>query len=237
MLADAVGPELGEAIAHGPLRLLVNVDFASRVGLGDLWLRAPNKDAEGRDLVEAWMLTLLGPIAGYAGQMGTAVQALSEGKTGRGFEAMLPKFAAAPLKAMRFADEGVRSWRGDDLGVALDAGDLFGAALGFQPARLAEMYEGRAAIKGREAALAARREEIINLWVSAQRAGDRDGMGEALGAARRFSQKNPGLRITMDTLRRSLQTKLRNAHRIKAGAYLAPSRENLREFGRFANID
>src|SRR5690606_68234 len=80
MLADTFGVDAGEAIAHGPARMLLNVDLASRVGLGDMWIRAPFKEAEGRDLVEAWMLTLLGPVAGYVGQLGTAAKAFDEGK-------------------------------------------------------------------------------------------------------------------------------------------------------------
>lgn len=237
MLADTFGTSAGEALARGPMRLLLNVDLAGRVGLGDLWWRAPNKEAEGRDLVEAWMLNLLGPVAGYAGQMGTAMQAFEEGKFGRGVESMMPKFVSSPLKAYRYSDEGVRSWRGDDLGVELTPGDVLGTALGFQPARLAEMYEGRAAIKGREAKLQARRQEIVNMWVSAQLAGDSDGAYDARDAIQRFNETNPEMRITIPTLHRSLRTKRRNAAQIENGAYLPASRDYLREQGRFANVE
>lgn len=45
--------------------------------------------------------------------------------------------------------------------------DLIGKALGCIPSKVAEMYEGRNAIKGREGRLVARREEIANMFVSA----------------------------------------------------------------------
>jgi len=237
MLADVFGKEGGEAIARGPLRMLLNVDLASRVGLGDLWIRGPQKEAEGRDLVEAWLISLLGPVAGYAGQMGTAAKAFEEGKFSRGVEAMMPKFISAPLRAYRYNDEGVRSWRGDDLGIDLTPADIAGTALGFQPARLAEMYEGRNAVKGREAKLQDRRSEILNLWVAANMAGDREGQKEAMEAAQRFSTRNPAFAIQADNFRQAYRAKMRNAEQIRDGIHLSRKREELREEGRFANID
>jgi len=237
MLADVFGKEGGEAIAHGPMRMLLNVDLASRVGLGDLWIRGPQKEAEGRDLVEAWLISLLGPVAGYAGQMGTAAKAFEEGKFSRGVEAMMPKFISAPLRAYRYNDEGVRSWRGDDLGIDLTPADIAGTALGFQPARLAEMYEGRNAVKGREARLQDRRSEILNMWVAASMAGDQGGMLEAADDARRFSNRNPEFAINALSFQQAYRAKVRNAGQIRDGIHLSRKRDALREEGRFANVD
>lgn len=237
LLADLFGKQAGEAIAHGPLRTLTGIDMAARVGLGDLWVRAPQAEKEGRDLVEAWMLTLLGPVAGYAGNIGTAVKAFDEGKVGRGLEAMLPKFIAAPIKASRYEAEGVKSWRGDDLGVKLDGDDIFATALGFQPSQLAEMFEGQRAIKGREAKLMDRREEISNMFTSAALAGDTAMQAEAIKAAQAFSLRNPSMALTADSLRRSLLAKVRNQALIQDGVYLSKKRQDLRAEGRFANVE
>lgn len=237
MLADVFGKEGGEAIAKGPIRMLLNIDLASRVGLGDLWIRAPQKEAEGRDLVEAWMITLLGPVAGYAGQMGTAAKAFEEGKFARGVEAMLPKFLASPLKAVRYESEGVRSWKGTDLGITLTEADIVGTALGFNPARVAEMYEGRAAVKGREARLQARREELTAMWWESQQAGDRTGVAEALDQIRRFNQRNPPFGITMRTLKQSAMARRRAQLQTSQGYFLSHRRDELRAYGHFANID
>ena len=236
LLADMFGKEAGEAIAHGPLRTLTGIDMAARVGLGDLWIRMPQAEKEGRDQVEAWMLTLLGPVAGYAGNLGAAVAAFDDGKYGRGLESLLPKAIASPIKALRYGSEGVKSWRGDDLGVKLDSGDIFAAAMGFQPSQLAEMFEGRAAIKGREAKLNARREEITNTWIAATMAGDAAMQAEAMDAAANFTRANPSLAINALTLRRSLQSKLRMQTQIEAGVHLTKKREGLRTEGRFANV-
>lgn len=237
MLADVFGKEGGEAIAKGPIRMLLNVDLASRVGLGDLWIRPPQKEAEGRDLVEAWLISLLGPVAGYLGQAGTAAKAFEEGKFARGVEAMLPKFLASPLKAIRYESEGVRSWTGTDLGITLSEGDIVGTALGFNPARVAEMYEGRAAVKRREARLQARREELTNMWWEAQQAGDRTGVAEAFDLIRTFNTRNPAFGITMKTLKQSAMARRRAQLQTSQGYFLSRRRDELREHGRFAVID
>lgn len=180
------------------------------------------------------MLTLLGPVAGYVGNIGTAAKAFDEGKVGRGLESMLPKFIASPLKAARYETEGVKSWRGDDLGVALTGGDILGTALGFNPSKVAEMHEGQRAIKGRETQLMGRREEIVNMWMAAVLAGDQTMVTEAMQAAMKFNQVNPSLVIRADSLHRSLQAKLRNQAMIKDGVYLSKRRQDLRAEGRFA---
>lgn len=41
ILTGTFGVEAGETIAHGPLRLPLNVDLAARIGLDDLWIRPP----------------------------------------------------------------------------------------------------------------------------------------------------------------------------------------------------
>lgn len=236
-LADTFGKEGGEAIAKGPLRMLLDVDLASRVGLGDLWVRAPLKEAEGRDLVEAWMLTLLGPIAGYAGQMGTATAAFEEGKFARGVESMMPKFVAAPLKALRYETEGVRSWRGDDLGIRLSNADIVGAAMGFQPSTLSEMYAARSVVKGREAQLQARREDLMRAWREAREAGDQAGLTDVVASIRGFNEKNRPFAINAQSLRASWVAHRRAQLLMAQGIHLSRRRDELREYGRFAVID
>ena len=236
-LADTFGRETGEAIAKGPLRLLLDVDLASRVGLGDLWVRAPLKEKEGRDAVEQWMLTLLGPIAGYAGQMGTAMQAFEEGQFARGVESMMPKFIAAPLKALRYETEGVRSWRGDDLGVTLSNADIIGTAMGFQPTALSEMYAGRSVVKGREAKLQRRREDLMRAWREARDAGDSTGLADVITNIRRFNDKNRPFAIGPQHLKASWMAHRRAQLQTAQGINLSRRRDELREFGRFAVIE
>lgn len=101
---------------------------------------------------------------------------------------------------------------------------------------VAEMYEGRAAVKGREARLQDRRQEIVNMWIAAYMAGDRSGQLEAVQAAHRFSKKNPAFAITGAAFRQAYRSKMRNAAQIRNGIHLSRKRDSLRDEGRFANV-
>ena len=241
MLAETFGTKGGEVIAHGPLRAVMPwADFAGRVGLGDMWFRPPAKEMEGRAAVEAWMQTLAGPVVGYVGNVGTAAKLMSEGNFVRGVEAMVPKMVAAPMKAARFATDGVQSMKGDDLGVKLDPLDILFTAAGFSPSDTSEMYEARNAIKNREHLLDMRRKQIINHWHHARKAGDSDGVKEANDMAKAFNDANKGvksLQITPATFAKSAAAKERNASQIKLGAYLSKGRESLRSEGSFADVN
>lgn len=241
LLAETFGTKGGEVIAHGALRAALPwADFASRVGLGDLWFRPPAREMEGRAEVEAWMQTLAGPVFGYVGNMGTSAKLISEGNFGRGVEAMMPKMVSAPLKAIRYGSDGVKSMKGDDLGIHLDPADIVFTAAGFNPSDVSEMYESRNAVKNREHLLTMRRQQIINEWYQARKAGDFEGVSEAQQKARGFNQANSdlkGMQITPGTLAKSAVAKDRNASLIKMGTYLPKSKEGLRAYGSFADAE
>lgn len=241
MLADVFGTKGGEVIAHGALRAVIPwADFASRVGMGDLWFRPPAKELEGRAEVEAWMQTLAGPVVGYVGNVGTAAKLFSEGNMTRGVEAMLPKMVSAPLKAIRYATDGVQSMKGDDLGIRLDPADIAFTAAGFNPSDVAEMYEARNAIKNREHVLTLRRKQLINQWHHARKAGDAEGVAEAMADIGKFNKANSdtkSLKITPGTLAKSSAMQERNAKQIRMGAYLTKGKESLREEGAFADVN
>ncbi len=57
---DAFGKSASEVMAHGPLRLL-GLDFASRLGVSDLFWRSPNRDLEGSHAYGHNLTPALGP--------------------------------------------------------------------------------------------------------------------------------------------------------------------------------
>lgn len=75
------------------------------------------------------------------------------------------------------------------------------------------------------------------MWWESQQAGDRTGVAEALDQIRRFNQRNPPFAITMKTLRQSAMARRRAQLQTSQGYFLSRRRDELREFGRFANID
>jgi len=239
LLTDTVGKTASEAIASGPWRMipgLGSLDLSSRVSLGDLWLRAPEREAEGRDKWNQYVNLVLGPVATNASNIFIGAGTMADGQVWRGMEMMLPKFIKDAMKSVRYSQEGVKNWQEDTLIDNLGAMELFGQALGFTPANISEMYSGANAIKNHERRINDRRQLLINRWVQATRKDDAKTAQEAMENITEFNQKQPLFGITSDTLRRSYQGRIKAQSQTKGGAYLPATKEELRNIGRFANI-
>ena len=238
-LADAFGKDAGEAITHGPWRMIPGLgafDISSRLSLGDLWLRSDDRETEGIDSWNKYLNLAMGPLASNGAAMAQGLSAMADGKFERGVEMMVPKFLKDALKMARYSRQGVTSWNDATLIDDLNTVELAGQALGFTPSRVSEMYEGKSAIKGAEARLQKRKERLINTWVRQTKSGDSEGAGETMRLMMRFSQKNPEFKITPQSRRRALMMKAKVQQQTKDGVYLPRTRESLREEGGFANM-
>ncbi len=239
-LADTFGQTGGDAVMNGPWRMLPGlgqIDLSSRMSLGDLWFRAPNKEMEGRDQFNQYVNLLLGPVATNAANVFMGVNSMAGGEVWRGIEMMLPKAVKDGMKAVRYSTEGVKNWKHDTLLEDLGAVELFGQALGFTPSRVSEMYAGANAVKNHETRLERRRQVLMNRWVNAIRERDTEKAREAMEAITAFNAKNPIFRIDY---RKSLVPALKNRMKVQAqtkqGVYVPAKREEVRQVGRFANI-
>jgi hypothetical protein len=221
-LAEAFGPEWGQAIARGPVESLTGLGIASRVGLSDLWFREPDRTLKGRGLVEYWTEQLLGPLGGIALKAGTGYELLQEGHIQRGIESMTPSAVRDGLRMLRYGGEGAQSLRGDVVKEDFNPWNLLAQGAGFAPAELAQRYDANRAIKNIETRILDRRERLINRWWLARRTGDQEGVQEAMAAIGRFNQSsaiatNPRARITPATLLASTQARRRYSQRAEGG--------------------
>ena len=239
MMADTLGKTGGEMVAHGPWRGLPLVgqwDIASRVSLGDLWLREPLKEAEGIDKWNQYLNLLLGPLASNGAAMFQGMSSISDGEVARGVEMMLPKAVKDGLKTVRYAREGVTSWNDATLIDELSYVELFGQVLGFAPSRVNEMYEGKSAIKNQETRLDDRKQKLVNRWIQATKAGDDAMASRIMREMVQFTAKNPAFAITGPGLQQSVKMRAKIQAQTKNGVYMPAKKEELLKEGRFANI-
>jgi predicted RNA methylase len=240
MMADNLGDKWGEAIAKGPWRMipgLGDLDLAGRVSLGDLWFRAPEQDAEGKDKFNQYLNLLMGPVATNVANVFVGAHSISDGNTYRGVETMMPKAIKDGMKAFRMAREGVKTLQEDTLIQEVSIAEIAGQALGFSPAKMSEMYEGSNAIKGYQSKVDNRRQKLINRWVQATRKGDSQQATEAMREISIFNSKQNEFGISGKTLKSAMQARFRVQANTKDGVYLPQKRATLREHGRFANVD
>jgi len=107
--------------------------------------------------------------------------------------------------------------------------------LGFQPARVAETYEGRAAVKGAERRYTAERSDFMKRYSEAETATERAEIWREIVTRNKEWREEKLPPLTMESLRRSMTAREGRRERMVRGVPLAAGREPLADEGRFAN--
>lgn len=199
----------------------LGVDLTNRIGMPELWFRAPDKDLEGKDLWAFYLEQLAGPFFGIAGNMFTGASQIMDGQFLRGAEKMVPTFVRNTIKTGRYATEGVTTYYGDDLVDGLNPWQLLMQLSGFSPAEVAEQYEINNRLKRREKRIEDERKDLHRAATDALR----DGSGvpaSVMEKIRDFNRRHPEYPITGDTIKKSLQGRLRASARNESGVSLNP---------------
>lgn len=221
---DILGPELGGVVLKGVPGHYMGVDLTSRIGMPDLWFRSPGQDLQGKEEWNYWVSQILGATAGIGEQWFRGASLIMEGDVARGVEVAAPKFIRDPMKAFRYANEGLQSIRGDEL-LPADAIGIHGAvaqAMGVSPAIVSETWERSGALKNAEKRVMDERQRVVNAWAMAALEGDKEGVAEAIERVRKFNKKpvHSAIPITQDTLKRSIKTRVRNAAKREDGVLI-----------------
>jgi hypothetical protein len=175
-LADEFGKEAGAALSKG-LPVMLGADMSQKAGLGDLLNPVPTVrgDKQGKDFAYELLAAGMGPFfGGLVPQMFEAANFFAKGDVIKGTEQLLPKWMADPLRAGRFAEEGITTKRGT---VALPSEQIGGwdlvlQAAGVPSARITDSYEARGAAETVKSTLSAKAGEYKKDWLEARRDGD-----------------------------------------------------------------
>lgn len=226
-LADYLGKTGGEIASKGLVNALTPIDLHSRLNMSDLIFREPNQELEGSNFYHYITDALLGPVLGGTLKgMFDAQDLFREGHTQRGLELFLPKAIKDVSKAIRELDEGIVTRRGDplieDVGVAIP----LLRSIGFGSSRESDQYDENNAIKGLEKRLLARQSLLRGLAANARLRGDAKEYEDAVERIQEFNEKNPDMRITLDSIQRSMRSRRaysnRAEHGVAVGRRFAP---------------
>ncbi len=234
--ADIAGDKVAEAITMGPLQAGSGLGTQGRLSMNDLWLRPPYRDLEMQRSVEYWMLQGIGPFGSILTSAARGKDLMAEGKIWRGIEAMTPKAIKDGMKAIRYADEGVKNLRGDPVVEELNAWEIAMQAIGFSSARVDKQYDVNSAIKGYESRIGKRRQQLITKAATALRVGDVQTYKEdVLPDIIKFNNKNPRNNIDMNAIRRSVKTRNRYSKESINGISVRKKMRYLRDRVRFGD--
>lgn len=236
LMTDVLGQKPAEVIARG-LSRVGPADISGRVSLNNLLLPDVMEGLEGRKLAEAWTMALLGPVAGVFTNAAVGANHIAEGRYSIGLESMLPIAMRNPIKALRYADEGVVDRSGVVVRDEVSLAGIASQVVGFSPSEVRLSFEGKSAIYNADRRLVARRSDLLASFSRAAMEGDQDGMIEARNEIAAFNEKNPGRRIQANHMMQSVKARQRRIALAQDGIYLPSNRGDARGAGRFAGVE
>ena len=200
----------GDIGYKGPINQLLGVDIASRTGFnGLLWREDPKRLSEVGPTLYA-LEQAAGPAYGAFRSAERGLKLINEGQIERGMEALVPSFVRNGMKAFRLGTEGALTKDGTPIVDNIGAYNTFMQVFGFNPSDLAEAQARAGAMKTAEKTILERRGALLDKLDAARMSGDMDGVNEVRDQIGAFNEKNPGKRITPDTIASSYQTRRRN---------------------------
>jgi hypothetical protein len=233
-LTDMVGADAARAMWKG-LPTMMGLDVSGNLGMGSLlspvgFMRAQDvvNAKTGKDAVQEVMFNVAGAPIGMVSRWANAALLAEKGDFGKAWEQALPKFAASPVKATRYATEGITTSRGNQ---AVDAEqfspwDVAFHSMGFQSSRTSEYYEAVQAKENVAAAMDTRRQNIVT------KAARGEDMADEIAA---YNEDHPKNRITYSTIRQSIVQRRQDAKlRSNTGVRFDKDQQSLLGIDRFA---
>ncbi|MBO3760354.1 PLxRFG domain-containing protein [Ciceribacter sp. L1K22] len=219
---DILGPELGGVVLNGVPGHYLGIDLSSRIGMPDLWFRSPTRELQGKDEYQYWLSQGLGATVSLGESLFVGAKTVMEGDTARGIEMMAPKAVRDIMKAYRYSDEGLTTLKGEEMVSPDEIGwhGVVAQSIGFMPAVVAETWDRNTALKNAETRILDERQRVINKWAMAVLA--KEDSSQALAAIKAFNARpySIGVKITRETLERSIKTRARNRAKREEGVLI-----------------
>ena len=225
------GADIGSRVSYESSFLLGGTEKLPFIG-GVLGLRDIKSGKTTQETVRNAMVESLGAGAGIVDGVFRGYDLIKQGKIDRGIEAMTPAFLRNPLKAYRYANEGVLTARGDPIIEDITATEIMLQALGLTPQRLSSQYKINNQIKDIEQQILERRMSLMDQYARALRDKDYNTLADVQEQIGDFNQVNPykGVAITPDSIRRSIAKRESISEETKKGIFIAKGlRPKLRE--------
>ena len=160
---DTFGDNVGTLLTRG-IGNAAGIDLASRTKLDDMWFRDSRKNQDEVEALQSFLVDLLGPTVGLTVNVAQAAKLLNEGHADRALEMISPAFVKNPFVAIRYANEGVNTLRGDPLMDDMGPFLLLMQSLGIRSSELAERQYYNIQVKGQEQKVLKERQNLLNLY-------------------------------------------------------------------------
>jgi len=221
---------LGEFGLNGAANYLMGLNISPRIGMSGIFYREPfnaENNTPLTNLIEGFGGPAVGMFNKYTDR---AIQLFQDGEIWRGTEAVMPSFAANMMRTARFLrEDGFRTMRGDPIIEDIGPFHLAGQFFGFQPAEYAQQLALNSQQQGTQNAISRERTRLLSRLYRAHRARDLQEYREVMADIREYNREaeDPNLRITRDTISRSLNSHQATTERTVNGIAYSPLAERI----------
>ena len=216
---DTFGKNFGILLTRG-IGNAAGVDIASRTKLDDMWFRDSRKNQDEVEALQTFLVDLLGPTVGLTVNVAQASKLLNEGHADRAFEMIMPAVVKNPFIAIRYANEGVNTLRGDPLMEDMGPFLLLMQSLGIRSSELAERQYYNIQVKGQEQKVQKERQNLLNLYGISFMSNDADSYSKSLEKIFEFNSKHPSMAIPAESLTKSIKERFTKSAQTNHGLYI-----------------
>ena len=242
-LADQFGASAADVIWKG-LPAMWGMDTSKTLGMGDVWNPLPflkgsdlTEAKTGKDAMGQVLVNVAGASTGLMSTMWDGAKLMEGGDFQKGFEKIMPKWVANPVKAERYSDEGLTSRKGN-MAVSpdqFDSWDIMFRAMGFSTTNESNHYDAQNAKENVSRAIKTRRESLLDDFAKAQLSGGDVGSARENIAEFNAEHSTKGNRIDAGTMLKAVQRRRVDARGVDAaGVSFRRNETNLKEIDRFA---
>lgn len=221
-MVKTLGPMMAGIVLDGVPGYITGTALSDSIGMPDLWFRSPNRQLEGKEEFQYWQSQLLGAAPSMLENVVRGYSMVTKGQTYKGIETMMPKAIKDPMKAYRYATEGLKNAKGDTIVDDVSAADVFKQAIGFTPARIAEQYQTNNANYNKQQAIMGQRTQLLTDFKEAMKAGDEKQTDKVRARIIEFNEKYPEQGLKAKNLQQSMKADARNRAKATNGMLYNP---------------
>lgn len=219
--------KMSDIMMRGPVSVLSDIDFGSRVGWDNMWFRSGKVQPTMAATLGSYTEEMLGPAYSGIKTVLGGVDDLAKGDFLRGLEGISPAALRAPIAATRMATEGAETRKGEDIlrKDELNALNIVMKGIGYSPTRLTQLQQYRFALNQQIQAARSKHNELLGALNKA--AFDEEGSAAKVKSAvediEKFNKRYPGvdgIYIDLDTIDRSMDTYAERKGLTYRGVYL-----------------
>jgi N12 class adenine-specific DNA methylase len=217
-----VGRAVSGMLMDGVPGYWTGTSLSGRMGMGDLWFHTNDRDFTPEQRWQNYLEQFLGAGVSRAHQAYSGAVLIMRGDVMKGLEKLAPAALGNPLKAARYAREGVLDKYGNPIVENVPPQDLLKQVIGFTPAEIADRYARNNYQYNTQKRIKSEATEARQGVARARMTGDQAAEEKAQKKVDAFNERYPDYTIKPKSIIQSMRAMENRSDRMEFGVDLDP---------------